>query len=98
MHSISVPGGVQQTEYYSYDPASTNNWLEMGNDYTAASEQNRIDDYLQATGLLGSQTSGLVSDLTAPLIGTGTDGTPLSSAQTIALQNYLIYTYSSCSA
>jgi arylsulfatase A-like enzyme len=93
-----IPGAVQQTEYYSYDPATTNNWLEMGNDYTAASEQNRIDDYLQATGLLGSQTSGLVTDLTAPLIGTGTDGTPLSSAQAIALQNYLNYTYGSCSA
>jgi arylsulfatase A-like enzyme len=93
-----IPGGVQQVEYYSYDPVTTNNWLELGNDYSVPSEQTRIDEYQQATGLLGSQTSGLVCELTAPLVGVGTDGNLLSSAQAIALQNYLNYTYGTCSA
>jgi hypothetical protein len=81
-------------EFYDYNPQTTNNTSEMGNDYYSnnATTQNTIAQYTQAMGSLAPSSTGLiVSELNRPLIGTGTDGNPLSQAQAAAQQAYFNY-------
>ena len=78
-------------EFYDYNPQTTNNTSEMGNDYYSnnATTQNTIAQYKQVMGGLTPPATGLIgSELNRPLIGTGTDGNPLSQAQAAAQQAY----------
>jgi hypothetical protein len=77
-------------EFYDY----SDNTSETGNDYFDASQtvQNTITNYTQAMGTLGPVSTGLVgSELNAPLVGTGTDGNPLTQALASAQQAYFTY-------
>jgi arylsulfatase A-like enzyme len=81
-------------EFYDYNPATTDNTMEMGNDYFSANPttQNTIVEYTQAMGSLGPPSTGLIaSELNRPLIGTGNDGNPLSQAQAAAQLAYVNY-------
>lgn len=78
-------------EFYDYNPQTANNTSEMGNDYysTDPTTQNTIAQYQQVLGSWGPPGSGVIAtELNAPLIGTGTDGNPLSQAQAAARQAY----------
>lgn len=78
-------------EFYDYNPRTTGNTSELGNDYfsTNAAVQKTIAQYTQAMGSLTPPATGLIgSELNPPLIGTGTDGNPLSRAQAAAQQAY----------
>jgi len=78
-------------EFYDYNPATTNNRKETGNDYYSANPvtQATIKQYLNALGAWGPPATGLIAaELAAPLVGIGTDGNPLTVAQTSARQNY----------
>jgi arylsulfatase A-like enzyme len=78
-------------EFYDYNPRTTGNTSELGNDYfsTNAAVQKTISHYAQAMGSLTPPATGLIgSELNPPLIGTGTDGNPLSQAQGAAQQAY----------
>jgi arylsulfatase A-like enzyme len=78
-----------EAEFYDYDPQTTNNTSELGNDYYNPAVQSKIAQYTQALGSWGPAPSGLIgTELNAPLVGTGTDGNPLSQAQAAARQNY----------
>ena len=80
-----------QPEFYDYNPQTTNNTYEMGNDYYSSNPTtlNTIAQYEQVLGSWGPPGSGLIgSELNAPLIGTGTDGNPLSQAQAAAQQAF----------
>jgi arylsulfatase A-like enzyme len=86
-------------EFYDYNPQTTNNIMEMGNDYFSsnATTQATIAQYKQAMGSLGVPSTGLIaSELNAPLIGTGNDGNPLSEAHAAAQLTYVDYMGSSC--
>ena len=79
-------------EFYDYNPLTTNNSRETGNDYFSgnATTQATLAQYTQALGALGLPSSGLIaSELNAPLIGIGTDGNPLSTAQAVAQLTYV---------
>jgi arylsulfatase A-like enzyme len=79
-------------EFYDYNPKTTKNTSEKGNDYfsTNPTVQNTIADYVSELGVWGPSGTGLIaSELNAPLIGLGTDGKPLTEAQATAQQNYL---------
>jgi hypothetical protein len=79
-------------EFYDYNPATTNNTGELGNDYysTDATTQQTIANYTQVMGTLGPVSTGLIgSELNRPLVGTGTDGNPLTEALANAQQAYL---------
>ncbi len=81
-------------EFYDYNPLTTNNTSEMGNDYYSgnATTQNTIAQYTQAMGSLAPPATGLTgSELNRPLVGAGTDGNPLSKAQAAAQQAYFSY-------
>ena len=81
-------------EFYDYNPQTTNNTFEMGNDYfsTNPTTQATIAQYTQVLGALGPTSTGLSgSELNAPLVGKGTDGNPLSQAQTNARLAYYNY-------
>jgi len=68
----------------------------MGNDYYSNNSvvQTKIARYKQALGDWGTPSSGLIgSELAAPLVGTGTDGNPLTDAQSAAQSNYLNFIY-----
>jgi arylsulfatase A-like enzyme len=81
-------------EFYDYDPQTTNNASEIGNDYfsTNTTVQNKITEYAEAIGSLTPPSSGLIgSELNPPLMGTGTDGNPLSLAQAAARESYYQY-------
>ena len=81
-------------EFYDYNPQTTNNTMEMGNDYYSSNAitQNTIAQYTQAMGSLGAPSTGLIaSELNPRLIGTGTDGNPLSQAQAAAQLAYVNY-------
>ena len=81
-------------EFYDYNPQTTNNTSEMGNDYYSSNPttQNTIAQYTQLLGSLTPPATGLAgSELNRPLIGTGTDGNPLSQAQAAAQQAYFTY-------
>jgi hypothetical protein len=78
-------------EFYDYNPLTANNKKEKGNDYYSSDPvtQQTISQYLQELGSWGPPATGLIaSELNTPLIGTGTDGLPLSQAQARARQNY----------
>jgi len=81
-------------EFYDYNPLTTNNTSETGNDYYSANQttQATIAQYTQAMGSLTPPVTGLIgSELSPPLVGTGTDGNPLSQAQAAAQQTYYSY-------
>jgi len=81
-------------EFYDYNPQTTNNTTELGNDYfsTNPTTQNTIANYTQVMGNLASAPVGLAgTELNPPLVGTGTDGNPLSQAQATAQQAYFTY-------
>lgn len=81
-------------EFYDYNPQTTGNSMELGNDYFSgnATTQNTIAQYSQALGILGPPSTGLIgAELNRPLIGTGNDGNPLSQAQAAAQVAYLNY-------
>jgi len=83
------------SEFYDYNPLTTNNTSEIGNDYYSANPttQATIAQYTQAMGSLTPPVTGLIgSELNPPLVGTGTDGNPLSQAQATAQENYYIFT------
>lgn len=83
-------------EFYDYNPASTNNWMETGNDFFSDNPitVGTIPQYLVELGSWGPPQTGLIgSELNPPLIGTGTDGIPLSETQAIARQAYFNYIY-----
>jgi arylsulfatase A-like enzyme len=87
-------------EFYDYNPQTTNNTSELGNDYFSANSavQNTIAQYAQVMGSLAPPATGLIaSELNPPLIGKGTDGNPLSQAQAAAQQAYFeFYKESGC--
>lgn len=91
----TYPNGTpQDLEFYDYNPQTTNNTSEMGNDYYCvnATTQNTIAQYTQALGSLTPPSTGMIgSELNRPLVGTGTDGNPLSQAQAAAQQAYITY-------
>ncbi len=81
-------------EFYDYNPQTTNNTKEMGNDYFSANSttQNTIAQYTAAMGSLGPPSTGLIgSELNPPLTGNGTNGQPLSQAQAAAQLAYVNY-------
>lgn len=85
-------------EFYDYNPQTTDNASEMGNDYFSnnATTQNTIEQHQQALGSWGPPGTGIIgSELNAPLIGKGTDGNPLSQAQATSQQTYFTYVGSS---
>ncbi|HTT63607.1 MAG TPA: sulfatase-like hydrolase/transferase [Bryobacteraceae bacterium] len=91
-----------QPEFYDYNPQTANNTAETGNDYYSnnATTQNTIEQYQQILGNWGAPgtpgTGIIANELNAPLIGTGTDGNPLTQAQAIAQQNYINYVNGAC--
>jgi len=83
-----------EPEFYDYNPSTTSNTSELGNDYYSSNPttQNTITQYTQILGSWGPPGTGLIgSELNAPLIGTGTDGNPLSQAQAAAQQAFFTY-------
>jgi hypothetical protein len=81
-------------EFYDYNPQTTNNTSELGNDYFSAiaSVQKTIALYAQVIGTMVPPATGLIgSELNPPLIGKGTDGNPLSQAQAAAQEAYFHY-------
>jgi hypothetical protein len=81
-------------EFYDYDPNTTNNTSEMGNDYysTSRAVQKKIANYIQAMGTLGPVSTGLIAgEMGAPLVGTGMDGNPLTQALASAQQAYFTF-------
>ena len=81
-------------EFYDYNPQTTGNTSETGNDYFSGNNttQNTIAQYTQALGSLIPPCTGLMaSELNAPLIGTGTDGNPLTQAQAAAQEAYFTF-------
>jgi len=90
-HPDSTP---PDPEFYDYNPQTTNNTSELGNDYfsTNPTTQNTIAQYTQVMGDLGATPVGLAAtELNPPLVGTGTDSNPLSQAQAAAQQAYFTY-------
>jgi hypothetical protein len=88
-------GTTPDAEFYDYNPQTTNNTSETGNDYYSTNQttQATIAQYAQLMGELGAPTTGLCgTELNPPLVGTGTDGNPLSQAQAAAQQTYFTYT------
>jgi arylsulfatase A-like enzyme len=74
-------------EFYDYNPNTTNNTMEMGNDYYSSNPatQSAIAQYIQVMGSLIPPSTGLIArELNRPLVGVGTDGNPLSQAQAAA--------------
>jgi len=86
-----------EPEFYDYNSQTANNTAETGNDYYSnnATTQTTIGQYQQALGSWGTPgtpgTGIIGNELNAPLIGTGTDGNPLTRAQAAAQQDYLNY-------
>jgi arylsulfatase A-like enzyme len=86
----------QEFEFYDYNPQTTRNGHEIGNDYYSsnATTQTTIASYQAALGGWGPPPwgfngSGLIaSELDRPLVGTGTDGNPLTQAQAAAQQAF----------
>jgi len=91
----TYPNSTQpDPEFYDYNPATTNNTKELGNDYFSGNTttQQTIANYKQVMGSLVPPATGLIgSELNKPLVGTGTDGKPLSQAQAAAQQAYFNY-------
>ena len=88
-------------EFYDYNPQTTGNTMETGNDYFSSNPttQATIAQYTQALGSFGPPSTGLIaSELNRPLVGTGNDGNPLSQAQAAAQLAYVNYVNSLTSA
>jgi len=86
-------------EFYDYNPATSNNTREMGNDISSMNPATiaTIAAYEAALGTWGPPATGLIgSELWAPLVGTGTDGNPLSQAQAAAQQAYVNHINPAC--
>jgi arylsulfatase A-like enzyme len=87
-------GSTPQPEFYDYNPQTTANTGETGNDYYSnnATTQNTIEQYEGVLGSWGPPGTGIIgNELNAPLIGTGTNGQPLSQAQAAAQESYFTY-------
>jgi hypothetical protein len=96
--SVIPDSTPQEFEFYDYNPKTSDNWKELDNDYFSANQTTKttISDYLSGLGNWGPPATGLIaSELDPPLVGTGTDGNPLSEAQATARQNYFSYIYGS---
>jgi arylsulfatase A-like enzyme len=79
-----------QPEFYDY----ANNTAETGNDYYSknSTTQGTLKNYVDVLGSWGPPATGIIgSELNAQLTGTGTNGQPLSQAQTAAQQAYFSY-------
>ena len=86
-------------EFYDYNPLTTNNTIETGNDYYSGNPttQDTIKEYAQLMGSLIPPATGLMgSELNPTLIGTGRDGNPLSQAQAAAQEAYYDFVGDSC--
>ncbi len=86
-------------EFYDYNPATTGNTAETGNDFFSqlTAVQTKIGQYTDVMGSWGTPSTGLIgSELSAPLMGKGTDGTPLSQVLEEAQMDYLDYIWGSC--
>jgi arylsulfatase A-like enzyme len=82
-------------EFYDYNPSTTNNTAETGNDFYSnnPTTQQTIRNYIQVLGAFGPPGTGLIGgELNRPLAGTGTDGNPLTQAQQAAYQAFFTYT------
>jgi len=94
----TIPDGTPPDyEFYDYNPATTNNTGEMGNDYYPSATQSSaqiqitqatISQYLNALGSWEPAAGLIGSELNAPLTGNG-----LSQAQQTARQTYFNYVY-----
>jgi arylsulfatase A-like enzyme len=87
-----------ESEFYDYAPHTTNNTSEMGNDITSqnAAVQSKIASYTQVLGSWEPPGAGLIgTELNAQLVGTGTDGKPLSQALLTAQKRYFNYAFGS---
>ena len=87
---------IPDYEFYDYNPATSHNTAETGNDFYSLNPTTiaTIDQYLEELGSWGPPSGGLIgSELNAPLIGTGTDGNPLTQPRAIAQQNYIRYVW-----
>ena len=83
-------------EFYDYNPETSNNTSELGNDYYSQNQttQNTIAQYIQALGSWGPPGTGLIgTELNAPLIGKGRNGNALSHVLTEAQQAYFNFAY-----
>jgi arylsulfatase A-like enzyme len=81
---------VPDPEFYNY----STNTAETGNDYYSndSATQSILAQHQQVFGSWGSPGTGVIgSELNAPLIGTGTDGSSLRLAQSSAQQAYFAY-------
>jgi arylsulfatase A-like enzyme len=91
----TIPNGATPDyEFYDYNPATGDNYKELGNDYNSSNPTTiaTFGQYMDALGSWGPPATGLIAtELDAPLTGTGTDGNPLSEAQATARQNYFNY-------
>jgi arylsulfatase A-like enzyme len=81
-------------EFYDYNPATTNNTGETGNDYYSQNQttQTTITQYKAALGNWGPPSTGIIgSELNAPLVGKDANGNPLTAAQSTAQQLYFAF-------
>jgi len=90
-----LPGSTTPDfEFYDYNPATSHNTAEMGNDFysTDATTLATLKQYLQALGAWIPFPIGLIGmELNRQLCGLGTDGTPLTLVQAAAQANYITY-------
>ncbi|MFN7992052.1 MAG: sulfatase-like hydrolase/transferase [Bryobacteraceae bacterium] len=83
----------QDVEFYDYNPATTGNRSEKGND-ALSTNQTVIDAIGLYTSALGAWTppTGLIgSELNRPLVGKDANGNPLTLAQSAAQQAYFTF-------
>ncbi len=83
-----------QPEFYDYNPQTTDNTSELGNDYYSSNPttQNTIAEYTQVMGSFIPPATGIMAtELNPPLVGTGTDGNPLSQALAAAQEAFYEY-------
>ena len=80
-------------EFYDYNPQTTGNTMEGQRLFQhQCHHAEHHCGIRQAMGTLGAPSTGLIaSELNTPLIGTGTDGNPLSHAQAAAQLAYVNY-------
>jgi hypothetical protein len=94
----TTPDWSVSPNYEFYDYINKRNRRELGNDYLSPGSPTSalISKFRQALGNFGPPASGLLgTELNPPLIGTGSDGKPLSVAQQAARQAYLDFINSS---
>src|SRR5262245_51831605 len=88
----TIPDLTVPPDQEFYDYTNKRNRAELGNDYLNPNAQTSalIAGFQQALGNFGPPATGLIgTELTRPLLGTGTDGQPLTLAQGVARQTYL---------